>query len=88
MHTSTLPERRMGRGGIAQVKEIPKFRCELRSAVGGPVGQPQQSYFGPGYADRSPAGPWRERTAYLLFQLFPSYTKHQQHGIIYTFARV
>lgn len=50
--------------------------------------QPWDSYFGRSYVSQSPAGPWCGHTEHLLFQRFPGYTDDQQHGIIYTLARV
>lgn len=88
MHTNRLPERSVGGGGIAQVRETWKFQYVLNSTVGRSVKQHRKSYFGPRSVNGSPAGPWQEDTKYLLFQLFPRYTKDQQHRIISTFARV
>lgn len=39
--------------------------------------------FGPSHTNRSPAGPWREHTQYLLFQLLPSCAKDSDTGYAY-----
>lgn len=78
MRTHKLP----GRGWAQEVLEC---LWALSPAAGASVRQPQESYFGPRYVNRSPAGSWHEHTSYLLFHLFPSYAKDQQHRVIYTF---
>lgn len=47
MHLNKLPGRRMGRGGIAQVKEALKFSYLLNSPLGASVKQQQESYLVP-----------------------------------------
>lgn len=47
MHLNKLLGRRMGRGGIAQAKEVLKFSYMLNSTVGASVKQPQESYLVP-----------------------------------------
>lgn len=61
MHLNKLPGRRMGRGGIAQAKEVLKFSYMLNSTVGASE-TATGKLFGPGHINRRSAGSWHEHT--------------------------
>lgn len=48
--------------GMGSGKEGPGVFLALSPAAGASVRQPQGSYFGPSYVNRSPAGSWHEHT--------------------------